>query len=226
MKKNINKTAIFIIAPPGSGKGAQATLLSKKQGFYHFMTSAVGKEYIEAHNDKETLKQAKLYRQGALFEPRWILKIVKIKTEEVLNDFPGIIYDGSPRTLFEAEGLYIFLENLIGSENIKIIEIKTNEQELKNRLAKRLICDKNFSHVFIDSEEFKENDMCRKQDGGILKKRDLDNPELFNTRISEYKNRTLPGLKFLKQKHFVIEINGEQSIEKVFEEILQKLNLF
>lgn len=218
------KKVIMIIGPVGSGKGTQAALLSQKLGFFHFMTSKIGQEYIKEHSDEETLKQMELYKNGALWEPIWTLKMVKEKTEEILNKHHGIIFDGSPRTLYEAEGLYPFLSKLIGNENIKIIEMKTNDYEIKNRLTKRLVCDKNSVHVFINSEQFKEGANCPNNDSGILKKRDLDAPNVFKVRLEEYKNRTVPVLDFLKSKHKVIEINGEQVIEKVFEEILQKID--
>lgn len=219
------KKAIMIIGPVGSGKGTQADLLSRKLSFFHFMTSKVGQEYIKEHNDEETLKQMILYRSGALWEPPWTLKMVKEKTKEFFKTYPGIIYDGSPRTLYEAKGLYPYLSELIGKENIKIIEMKTNNSEIKNRLEKRLICDKNSAHVFINSDEFKEGNSCPNNDNGILTKRDLDAPDVFKVRMEEYKNRTAPVLDFLKSNHKVMEINGEQKIEKVFEEILNKLNL-
>lgn len=218
------KKAILIIGPMGSGKGTQSVLLSQKFGFFHFMTSKIGQEYIKEHHDKETLKQMKLYKSGALWEPLWTLKMVKEKTKEILFDHKGIIYDGSPRTLYEAENFYPFLSKLIGKENIQIIEIKINDDKIKQRLEKRLVCDKNSSHVFIHSDDLKEGYNCPNYDQGVLKKRDLDSPHILKVRIEEYKNRTSPVLNFLKSKHKVIEINGEQMIEEVLEEILNKLS--
>jgi len=219
------KKAILIIGPVCSGKGTQAALLSQKFGFFHFMTSKIGQEYIKKRDDEETLKQMEFYKNGALWDPIWTLKMIKEKTKEIFENYSGIIYDGSPRTLYEAEGFYPFLSSLVEKENIKIIEMQTNIEETKKRLEKRLICDKNSTHVFINSEEFKEDTHCPNNDNGVLKKRDLDDPNIFKVRTEEYKNRTAPVLNFLKSKHKVIEINGEQTIEKVFDEILNKLNL-
>ncbi|MFH1956750.1 MAG: nucleoside monophosphate kinase [Patescibacteria group bacterium] len=196
MNKKENFSVFLVLGPPGSGKGTQIKLLSGKLGFLHFISSEVGKEYIKTHNDPETLRQKERYDSGLLFEPEWMFWVVKEKTEEIFNDkdnCKGIIYDGSPRTLYEAENLYDFLVNLAGKENIKIIEIDANEEELRKRIKKR--------------------------------KRDLDKEEIFNVRIRVYKEETLPGLEFLKKKHGVIIINGEQSIEKVHENILNSLNL-
>lgn len=220
----MNKKAIFVLGPPGSGKGTQAKLLAEKFGFFHFITSVVGKEYIATHDDPETQKQLENYKTGLLYDPPWVIKVIKEKTEEVFKNYNGIVYDGSPRTLLEAEFLPQFLSDLIGKKNIKIIEIAVSDEETKKRLAKRLICGKNSGHVFISSEKLKAGNSCPEGDG-ILSERDLDNPDLFAERISEYRNRTVPCLEFLKKNHPVITINGEQSIEDVFKDIVKNLNL-
>lgn len=195
MNKKENFSVFMVLGPPGSGKGTQIKLLADKLGFLHFISSKIGQEYIKTHNDIETLKQKQRYDAGLLFDAEWMFRVVKEKTEEIFNDKDncrGIIYDGSPRTLYEAENLYDFLVKLIGKENIKIIEIDAKEEELRKRIKKR--------------------------------KRDIDKEEIFNVRIKVYKEETLPGLEFLKKNHVVIKINGEQSIEDVHREIMQKLN--
>lgn len=220
----MNKKAIMVLGPPGSGKGTQAKLLAGKFGFFHFITSQVGKDYIATHDDPETQKQMENYKTGLLYDPPWVIKVIKEKTEEVFKNYNGIVYDGSPRTLPEAEFLYQFLSDLIGKKNIKIIEVAINDEETKKRLAKRLICDKNSEHVFIRSEKLKAGDFCPEGDG-VLSERDLDNPDLFTKRISEYRNQTIPALNFLKNNYTVITINGEQSIENVYQDIIKSLDL-
>lgn len=217
------KKAIMVLGPPGSGKGTQAELLAEKLGFFHFITSQVGKDYTRTHKDPETQRQMKIYKKGVLFEPPWLLKVVKEKTREITSRGKGIVYDGSPRTLYEAKGLYLFLVNIFGKENVMALEIRVRDRELKNRLSKRLICDKDSSHIFISSDKLAVGSSCPENDGGILNKRDLDDPKIFKTRMAEYKNRTMPGLKYLKKNGAMIVINGEQAIEDVFKEILSKI---
>ena len=220
----IKKSAIIIFGPPNSGKGTQAKLLAEKLGFFHFMTSPIFKHYMQTRDDPETIRQKELYAKGILLDPSWVLQIVKEKTQEVFDQDKGIVYDGASRTLYEAEGLYPFLVDLFGKENIKIVEIKVDEEERRKRSAKRLICEKDSSHVFILSEELQPKTPCPEGDG-VLQKRDLDDESLFRTRMDEYNERTMPGLDFLKNKHPVIEVNGEQSILKVHQDILLALKL-
>jgi len=224
MNKPENKKAIFVIGPPASGKGTQAKLIVEKTGYYHFITSKEGKAYIEAHRDDPwTAKQEELYKKGELFEPEWLVKKVQMERSREIFDggAKGVVYDGSPRTLYEAENFVSFLADLIGGENVLIINIEVSEEELAKRTGERLVCGKNENHVESTRlSKFKVGDQCPKCGEGTLQKRDLDN--VLGVRVSEYKNRTAPGIEYLKNNHNVVSINGEQTVEDVFAEIVSK----
>ncbi|MFA4890619.1 MAG: nucleoside monophosphate kinase [Candidatus Paceibacterota bacterium] len=200
-KGNDNFQIFFVLGAPGSGKGTQIKLLAEKLGLFHFITSQAGKDYIKEHNDTETLKEKERQEKGLLWDSEWILKIIKEKTEEIIkgnkDKYKGLIYDGSPRTLFEAKEFLGFLAEKVGKENIKVMEIDVDENKLRDRIKKRL----------------------------ILEKRIDDKEKIFETRIKEYKKETMPALKFLEQNHGVIKINGDQSVEAVHKEIESKLGL-
>ncbi|MEW5907823.1 MAG: nucleoside monophosphate kinase [Patescibacteria group bacterium] len=227
MNKNRNFLAVIVIGPPGSGKGTQIKLLAEKFRFFHFISSRVGRDYIFSHNDPPAMRQKERYEKGLLFDKEWMFERVKEKTEEIFNhqnEFNGIIYDGSPRTLYEAEMLYDFLIDSLGKENLKIIEIDVRDEELKKRIEKRLICNQSGEHVFIESDELKPCVKCP-ECHGVLQERDIDKKEIFDVRMKEYKNQTVPALNFLATKQKIIKINGEQSIENVHGDILKLLNL-
>jgi len=215
-----NKKIIFVIGPPGAGKGTQARLLVEKTGFYHFITSREGKDYIALHlDDPETAKQKELYDKGILFDPAWLLGVQKSRVKEILKQgVTGIVFDGSPRTLYEAENLTEFLSGLVGRENITVVVIEASVDEMKKRAGERLVCSKNENHVVSTRLDpgIKIGDKCSKCDG-VLQKRDLDKE--IEERVRQYQERTVPGIEFLRKNYKVFEINGEQSVEDVHKDI-------
>ncbi len=224
MEGKMNKKIIFLIGPPASGKGTQAKLLIEKTGFYHFITSKEGKDYIATHqDDPETKKQEVLYKKGELFNPEWLIRVQKERVEEILkNDIKGVLFDGSPRTLYEAENLPKLLSSFVGKENIITVVINVSEEELERRTVERLVCSENENHVVSTrlNSDVKIGDKCL-QCGGVLQKRDLD--MVVEERIKEYNERTVPGINFLKENYKVAEVNGEQSVGDVHKDIMEAL---
>lgn len=218
------RVAILIIGIFASGKGTQAELLAKKYNLYHFVTSKEGKNYIDTHDDPETKKQLELYKKGILYEPEWLWRVQSERVREIFEEGKGIIFDGSPRTLYEAERLPALLVDLYGKENVKAIELVVGVKESKARLEKRVVCSNNHSHAFIKREGRDVGDPCPKGDG-VLEKRDLDRPEVVAERIKEFEERTRPAIDFLKKNYGLIEINGEQSVEDVHKDVVKALGL-
>jgi adenylate kinase len=222
-KKNKEIKALCVLGPPNSGKGTQSKKLAEKLGFFHFITSKIGKEWIETHDDAKTKEQKERYGKGLLFDPAWLFNVVITKTKEIAGGISGIIYDGSPRTLFEAEKISEFWVDNYGLENFWVVYLDVSVDELRRRFEKRLVCDKDPSHVFIRGENLRLNGACPESGcGGILLRRDLDVKEVVDTRFRVFKEQTLPGAEYLK-KHYpenVIVINGERPIDDVYEEIL------
>lgn len=217
----MSKKVIFLIGPPGSGKGTQGKLLAQKTGFYRFITSMEGKQCIaENPDDAENRRQVENYKTGKLFDPEWLLnRVLKERTEKILKkeDVRGIIYEGSPRTLFEAEKFLDILAQMIGKDNIFVVVIEISDDEVRKRAGERVVCNKNEDHYITTRfSDLKPGDKCPQCDGTLIK-RDLDSE--VGARIEQYKNRTVPGIEYLKKTHPVIVVNGEQSIENVWKDL-------
>ncbi|MBI2023106.1 nucleoside monophosphate kinase [Candidatus Giovannonibacteria bacterium] len=218
------KVAIFLFGRPASGKGTQAKLLADKVGFYHFTTSREGKEYIKTHDDADTKRQVELYKSGKLFEAEWTSHMVLEKTGEIIKTAKGIIYDGTPRTLCEAQAVFPEVVKFLGKENIYVFLIDISEGEFKKRVEKRLTCNFDSRHIYVRSESFMPGTPCPEGDG-VLEPRDLDNKEVLQMRTDEYANKTMPAVKFIEGLHNIVTINGEQPIEDVHKDIIKALGL-
>lgn len=219
------KWIVILIGPPGSGKGTQAELLAEKFGLFHLESSKVIEEKIKNAKPDDTVlqREKKLWESGKLNTPELVLEWIKEKAKEVASEGHGIVFSGSPRTIYEAEGEIPVLEELYGKDRVKVFNIETNEGESIMRNSKRRIC-KSSRHPIPNFPEFDGITKCPK-DGSEIITRALDNPETIKIRLGEYVNRTLPIIDFLKNRGYkIMEINGEQPIDKVFQDILREIS--
>lgn len=219
------KWAVILIGPIGSGKGTQAELLAEKFGLTHIETSKLLEEKFNNADSGDIflMEQKKLWETGILNKPEFVVGILVDKIKELRNQEAGIIFSASPRTLYEAEKEMPVLEDLFGRENIRVVHIQIGENESIKRNSHRRICKAN-RHPIPNFPEFKNIKVCPR-DGSELITRTLDNPEVIKVRYQEYLNRTEPILDFLKKRGYgLIDVNGEQAIEKVFHDILDKIN--
>jgi len=221
---------IILLGPPGSGKGTQAGLLAEKFNLYHLETSKIIEaQLINAKKDDFVkikgrkfflLKEKKLRESGGLMSPPLIAFWIRNKIKEIAKEKKGIVFSGSPRTLYEGKELIPLLKRLYRAKNIKIILIELSEKESIRRNSHRRSCVL-MRHSILWSKETKNLTKCP-LDGSKLVFRKDDTPEIIKVRLKEYNERTLPLLEYLKKKGLKIKkVNGGQSVAKVFHDILK-----
>ena len=203
---------ILFVGPQGSGKGTQAKIISKKLGFCHVSTGDLLREV------KGELKQEvdSYINQGKLVPDELIAKILKQKLEEIDNK-KGIILDGFPRNLNQSEEL----DKIVKID--KIFEISISDKEAIKRLTGRWNCKKcGIAYNIFTSPKPKHDKICDKCEEELYQRGDDADKAAIEKRLGIYHNET--ELMLEKYKDSVIKINGEQSIEKITEEIMKKLD--
>ncbi|MBI2062763.1 MAG: nucleoside monophosphate kinase [Candidatus Yanofskybacteria bacterium] len=215
---------IIFIAPPGAGKGTQAELIAKKFDLEHVETSKLGEDQINnpelVKTDSEVAEAKRRYDSGDLFPPPWTAKLVIGKARESASAGRGMVFSGSPRTLYEAENEIPEFEKLYGRENIKIFYITLSEEESIRRNTSRRICEKN-RHPIPGFPQYRDLVTCP-EDGSLIITRSLDKPEIIKERYRVFLEETKPVLDYLKNNGYdVITIEGEQPIGMVQEDILK-----
>lgn len=228
--KRGQKKIFIIIGPPGSGKGTQSELTAEKLGLYSFETSRVLEEswarakesdYIEVNGEKFfLLNEKKLFDTGILCSPPFVSFVVKRKIRELAEQNRGIIFSGSPRTLYEGKEIMPLMVSLYGVDNILVLELEISDKEAIWRNTRRKLCSK-CRYPVPFTKETRKLKQCPKC-GGKLVTRTLDKEDVIKVRLTEYKERTYPLFKYFKEIGVTIKkINGEQSIENVFKDILK-----
>ncbi len=225
-----SKLFIIVLGPPGSGKGTQAELLAEKFDFYHLETSEIIErnlanakkgDFVLVDNKKYFLLDEKKMREsGELMSPPLIAFWVKDKIKELAQEGKGITTSGSPRTLYEGKEVVPVLKKLYGIKNIKVILLNLSVKESIWRNSHRRSC-RLMRHPVLYTKETAKLTKCP-IDGSELIIRKDDNSEVIKVRLKEYKERTFPLVKYFKGQGLLVEkINGKQSVEKVFKDILK-----
>jgi len=225
------KKVIIIYGPPGAGKGTQANLLAAKLGFLHFDTGKYLERFVhDPENQKNPIikKERVLFDAGKLCTPGWVLKIVRQKTIELSRSNFGLVFSGSPRTVFEAfgdsknQGLIEAFEKYYGKKNIIPIVLQVSPKTSVLRNSSRLVCFVCGTVVLSGNCVGKMCPIC----ASPLERRTLDTPEIIKTRLKEYAARTEPILDGLKKRGYrPQEINGEPLPYTVFKNIVRKIKL-
>ncbi|MCP6719012.1 MAG: nucleoside monophosphate kinase [Patescibacteria group bacterium] len=210
-----------LIGRSGSGKGSQAELLKKHFGnLVHINSGSLFRDLAEIDSDMGKRIRKVMEEGGLPFDDiaitLWMYEIAyKIKEDQ------GILADGFPRRLNESEALDRFLGFLDRKENTFIILIDVSRQEAFDRLTKRRIC-KECGQLIPWVGEFKNLKVCDKCSGELITRVD-DKPEAINSRLDYYENRVVKSIKYYQDQGRLIKINGEQSIEDVFKDILKAI---
>lgn len=222
-----NHPQIFIIiGPPGSGKGTQSKLLAKKFGLKYLGAGDV----LRARQKLGDFTGKKLVRvmgKGELVPSFVISKILgdeleKLKQKQNQNPkIRGFVLDGWTRIVIEAVLLDEALSWYEWDKNVKIILINISGKESFNRLTKRRQCQK-CGQLIPWVGEFKKLKKCHRCSGELITRPD-DKMEVIEKRFAEYKKETIPSINYYKKQSRLIEINGEQSIEDVFKDILKAI---
>jgi len=202
---------IILLGAPGAGKGTQADLLVKWLNVPRVSSGDLFRSAIQ--NGTKLGLEAKSYLdKGELVPDR--LTIAMVAERLVQGDCAeGVILDGFPRTVNQAQALDEFLKGLNRRINL-VLYIRVSEVSLLKRLAGRWTCRKcgTAYHEMFSPEKIKGIcDAC----GGSLYQRADDTPETQARRIRVYFEQTVPLIDYYHQQGTLAEIDGEQDIQAV-----------
>lgn len=209
--------SIMFIAPPAAGKGTQAELVVEKYHIPHISTGDIlrdiSKEDSELGNYVfETLASGKLVKDEITYQ----LVEQRLKKTDCKN---GYIIDGFPRNLEQAIEYDKILKRL-GYQVGNVILINIDEKTLEKRITGRRICeDCQTIYNINDESSAPQIDSVCDNCGGKLYQRNDDNLESFQTRYQMYKEKTEPIIEHYRKQNVLYEVNGENTVDKVFEQI-------
>ncbi|MDO8803223.1 MAG: adenylate kinase [Elusimicrobiota bacterium] len=204
---------IILLGYPGSGKGTQAKVLSQKLGIFHVSTGDIFREELAK---KTPLGQEVVgyLSAGRLVPDRLVLEVLKSRLSAETR---GLLFDGFPRTVDQAEGLDNWFAGRSQSIDA-VVFLNVAEGEVIKRLCARRTCSAcGKIYNTISSPPAKENvcDAC----GKPLTIREDDKPEVVTRRIQVYKDQTEPLLAYYRSNGNFYEADGGLTPEAVAEKV-------
>jgi len=218
----MNKKIIILLGAPGAGKGTQAKLLQKE-----FDLNYIGSgDLLRARKKLGDFTGAKIGQEidkGKRVPTPVIFKLWMDKFEEFKKapKFKGILIDGSPRTTLEADMIEQALEWYEWTKNKSVILIDISIKEVIQRLTKRRMCEQ-CGKIIPFVGEFKKIKECDKCRGKLITRVD-DDEKGVRKRLEWFQTEVKPAINYYEKRGELIKINGEQSIENVFKDILKVL---
>lgn len=210
---------ILLMGPPGAGKGTQAAELVAEFHIPHISTGDMFRAAVK--EGTELGKQAKACMDAGQLVPDSItIGIVKERLAKT-DCHKGFILDGFPRTTEQANALDCTLTDL-GIKLDRVININVPVEELINRMTGRRICKGCGATFHVTFNPSSKNGNCDKCDGELYQRAD-DTEETVTKRLTVYSDQTKPLIEYYQDKGLYSEIDGRQSIEKVFSDIVNSL---
>jgi adenylate kinase len=210
---------LLIMGPPGAGKGTQAAEIVKELKIPHISTGDMLREAVK--QGTEMGKKAKEYMdKGQLVPDEVIIGVVKERLGQP-DCKVGFLLDGFPRTLPQAEALDQTLKEM-GIKLDAVINIRVPREKIVDRITGRRVCRSCGDTYHVVNKPPKESGKCDKC-GGELYQRSDDTAETVNKRLDVYEAQTQPLLDYYGKQGIVLDINGDQPINRVLEDILSAL---
>src|SRR5438046_4810614 len=207
---------LLLIGAQGSGKGTQAEKLSQALGIPHV---ASGDLFRKAIDEKTELGiKAKAYIDRGELVPDDLTVTMVVKRLEEPDCSQGVLFDGFPRTVAQAEVLDKGLQE-VGKQIDLAIYLQVLREELLKRLSGRYIC-KAKQHVYnINTHPPKVAGVCD-IDGSELYQRSDDTGEAVQKRMDIFFNETIRLLDYYGNQKKLVEVDETQDIDKVQQSLL------
>jgi len=210
---------IVMVGAPGAGKGTQADLISARLGLPKIASGDLFRDNLQRQTELGQLAKAYMDR-GELVPDDVTVRMVAERLSRP-DCAQGAVLDGFPRNIAQAQALEAILQER--GEAVRLVPyIRVSEAELLDRLSGRWMC-RAAQHAYHERNNPPKVPGVCDLDGSPLYQRDDDKPETVRRRIQVYLEQTAPLLDYYRQRGLLVEINGEQPIEKVYSEIVSYL---
>lgn len=212
---------IIMLGAPGTGKGTVAGILTEKLGWPQVSTGDIFRKHI-----KEATKLGKLAEsyisKGNLVPDDVTVQLIenRLKEDDVQD---GIILDGFPRTVNQAEEL----DKLLAQKGEKVdlvVNLTTPKEEIIERIVNRRVCSnpecKTIYNIVLNPP--KQEGICDKCGHEIVQRKD-DNVETVEARLDGYFKQTSPLVEYYEKQGNLYTATVSKEINKMGKDVAQEI---
>jgi len=210
---------VILLGAPGAGKGTQVTNVAQELNLVQMSTGDLFRQAVAEGTELGKMAQAYM-KEGKLVPDEITIRMVMEKMA-VVDKKSGVVFDGFPRTLKQAESLDKALKET-NKKIDKVVYIKVSEAELLKRLGGRWVCRSCQAPYHEVSSPPKVRGKCDKC-GGELYQRPDDTAETVKKRLKVYFAETAPLIDYYQKAGKLLEVNGEGDIEAISRRITASL---
>lgn len=185
---------IVLFGAPGSGKGTQSAKLIDKYGLYHISTGELLRDHIRRGTDLGKTADS-FISKGQLIPDDLMIQILEDVLDNEAAGKKGIVLDGFPRTVAQAEALKELLQRR-GTDLHTVIGLEVPEDELVDRM------------------------LARGRETG----RADDNLDTIKNRLDVYHNQTLPLKEYYTREGKYKGVNGSGIVDDIFRDIASHID--
>lgn len=201
---------VVLLGPPGVGKGTQGVRLSRGRGWAHVSTGNLLRSTRKAGTSLG--RRAQAYMDGGRLVPDDVIVGV---VREHLRSLPceqGVVFDGFPRTVVQAEALDSVLADA-GRQVDRVVLLDAEAELLVKRIAgRRSSPNGRVYNVYFDPPN--EEDVCDETGEPLLHRPD-DQPDTVRARLEVYHEATAPLVEFYEDKGVLARVDGEGEIAEI-----------
>ena len=187
---------IIMLGAPGTGKGTVASLLAKELGIPQVSTGDIFRKNIKEKTELGKLAESYISK-GNLVPDDVTIDLVKSRLKES-DAKEGVILDGFPRTVRQAEELDKILQNNQSEVDI-VINLVTPEEEIVERIENRRVCPECKAVYNLKLNPPSQEGICNKCGHELVQRKD-DNVDTIKSRIKTYIDVTSPLIEYYEKK--------------------------